>query len=826
MSLKHHSILWLIAIETLATAGYLAFLPGDPKNSILLGLSAPRLAMISFLVVILAFLVILLIKNDTVSPGIIQIIARSKSFMVIIIFLMALVCVSLIALLLPPELIAERFHAYLERLQPFVFWLWLVSLECLIYLTYQRYGFHYKNIVLTSVLRRVFMISILVLAFLWILIAVTGLGQTLDPVGWRELGTPLLAWQFWLSLAIGLIFWPLERKLKNKPARFPWMVDLVIIVVVYCLAVGLWSSQPLPNSYFSPEPRPPNSEVYPYSDAIYYNLAAESVTIGEGLYGHTVTPRPLFLAFLAIIVNAARGDYSQIIFYQTFLLAFIPVILYFIGKHILGRPAGIAIGLMAILREMTAITATSDVQLSNSRLLMADLPALLMVLLFTLTVISWLKGDGDSWIHAALAGGSLGLAMLVRTQVVILVPFILIMVIWQFRPAKKTILIQSLIFITSLILVVTPWVIRNAGLTGKFIFDDPFTQTDVLQSRYQVGAPEDGQGGSILSAVVNQPGQVLQFVLNHFLRNEIGTVFVTPPQRGVGTWDLLYSESSFWRQPFVSLTPSQGIQLAVILIGLALGIGSATARWGLPGLVPLLINLAYTLGNGLARNSSGRYNLPVDWIGYFYLTLAVFQLAAWIQQLIGKPAERGPNIRLVIPTGSMAEWQKLTLAAILLLMVGSFIPLVESVFPERYQPLNTDSAKELMASWQVTDRNGMLGSVDDPVILYGRELFPRFYKPGVGEQGSNWVAYAPLDFCRMGFVMVGADGISQVIVTLDKPPQMFPNRMDAIVIGTKSEAEVNGKMIEFTSARWIILHTSPVTIVEGLTEPPQKCRLK
>ena len=58
-------------------------------------------------------------------------------------------------------------------------------------------------------------------------------------------------------------------------------------------------------------------------------------------------------------------------------------------------------------------------------------------------------------------------------------------------------------------------------------------------------------------------------------------------------------------------------------------------------------------------------------------------------------------------------------------------------------------------------------------LRYGRELFPRFYRPGDGELGSKWAAYAPYDYCRMGFEFIDTDQIGAVVVTLDRPSRVF-----------------------------------------------------
>lgn len=824
--------LWLLAVESAWVMVYLIILPRDPKNSLLFGFSGQRLVLIGMMLVmdiVFTILGVLCGKKPGLYQHLSNLIQRPRFFNSALLILSFIWLAALVASQYPLALIDEQFHAYFERLHPILIWLWVVTLETVIFLTYAHFGFHFEQIKLPKSFRTAYFVISGLFALTWVVIAISGLGQTPDPVSWRELGSPLLAWQFWLAILCGCLLFLFEVKFRPKPIG--WHLDAFLLLGLYTLALIMWLNQPLQNSYFSPESRPPNNEVYPYSDAIYYNLAAESVTAGEGLYSSSVTPRPYFLTILAYIVEAANGNYGQIIQLQTFLLALLPLALYLLGKQFAGRSVGLAVGMMAVFREVDAILATPDIQLSNSKMIMADLPTLLMMIVFTLLLVDWLKHKRNPLIRAALTGGCLGLVMLFRTQAVILLPFVLAMVWWQQRANHMIWVKQSVIFIAALGLMVSPWIIRNYTLTGQVVFDDPQTQTGLLQSRYQFD--EDGTSGivqtdgSILQALIHQPGKVFQFVANHFLRNEIGTILVTPPQRFIGTWGLLFSETPYWSEPAFNVTVWQGLQLALILACSALGIASAFSRWGLPGLAPLVINLAYTLGNALARNSGGRYNLPVDWIGYFYLAIGIFQIVCWCSLLLGNKSSGMPMEASSTPKTDFVDWKKLSLTAILILLVGAWIPLTEAIFPQKYTRIEAAQLGEVLTDW-VVDPNAIqtTATQSDAVILFGRELYPRFYKPGVGEAGSNWVAYAPLDFCRMGFVLIGPDDIAQVIVTLDKPPLYFPNRSDVIVVGIKTTADVKEQPIEYIQAKWIIFKGNPSVIVEGLESPPDKCRLK
>ncbi len=817
----------ILALESLAVAVYLANLPGDPKNSVLLGFSAQRLALMAGMIAAAGLFGFLALGKKTIW---VEKLAGGRVYLTATVILSTLFLVGFCITQLPRSLIDPALLAYYERLYPLLLWLWIVSLEAVLYLTWLRFGWSLKP---DGSRKRILQISLIaagVFLIVAIFILVTRFGLNADSEGWRKMGSPLLAWQIGLAVASGLILLLLDRhiaSLSNRWARFS--LDTGLMLALYVLALALWLPQPLQNSYFSPEPRLPNQEVYPYSDALYYGLASESVTIGTGLYGGEVTPRPFYLTVLSYLTAAAQGDYGRIITLQTFLLALVPVFLYLVGKQLMGRPLGFAIGLLGVFRELNAILSTHYIELSHSKLIMADMPTLLAILVLTWLMILWWKGNQTNPLWAMGVGGALGWVMLFRTQAVLLLPFILILILVQTPRKWKTWLARMGLFCAGLLLMIAPWLIRNYALTGQIVFDDPTTQTQFLQGRLGMDESAVEEDKSFIEIALQNPGAILSFTANHFMRNEIGTLFVTPPQRFVETVDTVMTEYPFWRDDRIDLTFGQGVLLIVTLGLMAIGIGSLYSRLGWVGLIPLAVNGIYTLSNALARNSSGRYNLPADWVGYVYLAAGLLQVGGWI--LLGLN-RLSPETQITSPSPveatpdkiSMRKWVTLVIT---LILVGSLIPITEMVFPKRYEALTRADIPTLLKDWGVDPAAAKtLLAEPDVTFIYGRELYPRYYRPGDGEMGSNWVAYAPLDFCRMGFVITGPAGIDQAVVMLDRPPRSFPNRSDTLVLGRISSAEVRGKPVEYLQADLIILRGNPPVVVEGLREAPARCRLQ
>ncbi len=214
--------------------------------------------------------------------------------------------------------------------------------------------------------------------------------------------------------------------------------------MIWLSAVLLWGSQPISPGFFATPPRAPNYEVYPFSDAAFYDFHAQSMLIGLGFRGDAIPPRPLYIVFLAISHLIAGQNYSAVVLVQTMLLAFFPVTVFWIGKKLISNSVGIVSALFIILREWTSIVSTpftSDI--SNSKLLFADLPAALVISLVVLMSIIWLQNP-HRHVHSLLAGGILGISLLIRTQIIIVLPVMLIF-FWIALFKQKTTIKSSLL---------------------------------------------------------------------------------------------------------------------------------------------------------------------------------------------------------------------------------------------------------------------------------------------------------------------------------------------------------------------------------------------
>jgi hypothetical protein len=310
-------------------------------------------------------------------------------------------------------------------------------------------------------------------------------------------------------------------------------------------------------------------------------------------------------------------------------------------------------------------------------------------------------------------------------------------------------------------------------------------------------------------------------VSNHFIRNVICTLLVIPPILNGNTLDFLYNDTDWWNTPILSLNPSEILGVIIILTIITFGIIKTYKRAGFSGLIPLLLFIAYNLSNGLARNSGGRYNLPIDWVGYTYFSIGLLYIFQSIYMLIKPKSSKIdalPNSQVSIRRGN---WGKNYAYIILFVFISSLIPITESIFPKQFNSLtNVEINNIVKQDSQLSTYVGRLLSDPTKSVIHGKELYPRFYLAGQGEPGSAWVAYSKQQYDRLGFQVIYSGGRSDVIYSTKNIPEYFPNRSEIILIGDFQTAYIGDKAEKYFAPDLILfLNTDPFVYYSTQTIP-------
>jgi hypothetical protein len=704
-----------------------------------------------------------------------------------------------------------------QRLSPLLWYLWILSLQAFLFLLILYRGFHPVTLASHKAVNIATLSAFSVLLFLSLFIALTRLGVTPDPAYWGEPGVPLLGWQFAVALiggigVLGLTF--------SVPAR---RTDFVLPCGIYLLALALWLSVPtdvLANSFYMPI-NPPTFQPFPYSDAGYYDQMAHSLLIGHPYQG-TIPTRPLYIFVLTVLHLLFGENYRNILTGQALVLATIPVALYYLGKKLHSRLAGVTIALFFIFRELTTLLVSSSTRVSNTKTLLVDLPTLLLLILACWFTIRWLEQKTEK--NALIAGGMFGLLLLLRTQSMLVLPLILLLALLVLGWKNKSFYLLSSFFFLGLISTILPWLLHNYLQTGQLAFDAPF-QYKVIASQYAYTGNLDintfdfegkGLGQVLIEFALKDPAFVFSFIANHFLATQIHGLLVLPlikPYNGIFEPINLY-----WMEWRGTLEWYNLLLIIFYLAMIALGLGSVWRRWRWIGLSPLAFSGGYALATAIGRFSGWRYDLPADWVWYFYFGIGFAELLQQAALVFGAKEEsfrlEQNGAQSTLAPGARADLYGLFGISILFAFLGALPWLITNIASPRYADTDQTLLRQQIASIPNAplDRIDAFASQADASIQTGRVLYPRFFSKENGLASANpWPAYALREYPRIGFLLLNQSSLSVVFPTKRLPE--FPHARDAIVVGCKHD--------DYLEARWIFF--PELDLVYASEELPETC---
>ncbi len=696
----------------------------------------------------------------------------------------------------------------LLRVTPIIAWMTWAAFINLVFLSRLKSGsdqsFESKY---KKPFRRALLISFLLIAILVLFLGATGLGMKSDITGWDFPGTPLLFSQIIAAVIFGLFIFFLLIRSQKIPA---W----VVFILLWIVAASLWIAEPMHATHYSLEPTAPNYEHTPNSDAALLVVNSENLLTGEGF--QLTVEKPLYNVFLSLWLTLGDHQYNRVVNFQILVLALFPAVVYLVAAIMNQRLAGIILGGMLILREQNAIALSNRINVSNSKMIMTDFPAALGVSVFVLIFLLWLRQPQKKNM-ALIAGGALGAMILLRSQAIIFLPVVGLILLLEFWKKWKFVFSAVLLFFLGMLAFILPWMVRNWRVVGEFGYSQPM-QAVYLDSQYtfEPGVfdladvlPEDRieQGfGNARQFALKNPGYVVQFIANHFFHNEVSAILALPVRFDIAE-TLLSNFSpllgqSFNRRTYVDNLPFWDFQdrwqgewstgamiiLGMNLIIICLGLSASwqSARW--LGLAPLLFHFGYSFSSAIARVSGSRFILPVDWIFFWYFAIGITVL---MQGLFKFGVLQSKDESPLLEDGYAKE-SKPVRVLLVILFLGALIPIIEILPPARY-PENEPAALMASMNFESTDycdQDGQPIDIEKNVVTLGRVLFPRFYQADEGySRTSTWVAQNYFPFPRLGFYLAGPNN-SNVIFPTESAPQYFPTGADAIVVGSQEDGYI------------------------------------
>ena len=691
--------------------------------------------------------------------------------------------------------------SFYQRLSPLLWLLLVLAIQSAIFLTYLKHGFHPQAF---AERKPVYLSALPVFTFLFfvfLFVAWTGIGVTADTGYWGEPGAAVLGWQFVISVLVGFLF------LLPVALRFSSSVFRVFLpLAIYLTACTLWLSVPvevLKSSFYAPID-PPTYMALPYSDAGFYDYLSQSLLIGTNYLG-SIPPRPFYVIFLAALHFFFGQNYPAVISAQTMTLALFPVALYFLGRKLHSPAAGVTVALFAIFRELVSLWISSNTRAANSKMFTTDFPTAMALAFLCLVLVWWL--ERCDFRSTLVAGGFFGLILLFRTQSLLILPVVFILAWFAYQRKTKEWIAAGIVFAVVMIVTVLPWLTHNYTVVGQFTFDDP-RQTAIIYSQYsftgnldlsQYDPEKESAGQRIVSFTLANPAYVARFITTHILNTEIGGLLALPL---IEEFESLSAPVNlYWFTWDGSLAWYNAALLLIYLAIIAVGLASTWRRMRWVGLLPLAVNLGYTLANGISRFSGWRYNLPVDWVIYFYFAIGVIEILGGLTLLFGSQKE------LVFPPNSQPQARPVSLKDfrpqyVLLVLAfaftGSLPWLAKGLAQPRYIAAQESMIASLEASGYKSEEVRAFLSQPEAVLVEGRLLYPRLFHKDEGMASANpWAAYKIRDFSRISFLLINdkrSDMIFRTKELLD-----FPQGADVIVLACQVDDHFEARVIDFGS---------------------------
>lgn len=786
----------------------------EPSNTYIIGLSIPRLLLVLGLLITFIFFTSITIKalgdQGWAEKTLEEWFGGGRSSRVTIWLGGISLGLGWIGCFLPPNRVGTLVNYWIS-LRPIMIFILIVSLATMAVIVIKRIRFgihdlkiskiHYPPILL-------FLVSLLILGIMFY----SGFGIRMVDDFWYGAGVPILAPQLLLTIFCGIFFLHFEKKFKRDQS------DIFIFLLIYAITAIFWVREPLQGSFLFLGPQPPNYVLYPFADAAIFDSASQFALIGQGILNGQSFERSLYSSFLVYLHILAGQDYEKLMAIQAGIFAIFPALIYLIGKSLNIRAVGFAAAIFAMWRGINSIAASNMIDMANPKMILTDFPAAIGLAIIILLTCEWLKSPAQKSYYPLWIGGAIGFALILRTNILILLVFMPLYAFFRLWPDKKRWLISSVLIMVGMIAITLPWELRNQS-RGGILYGSYLTKFQyVIQQRYLSpskpgGAlPQPNEQGLALFSFKNTNvilemsrnatdsaqntricDNVFCFAPNHFLHNIVTSILILPTSFQMD--DLKHTVKDaypYWRPDWDgSFTVSALFFFVLNIFFIVIGVSIAWSKLHMPGLTPFAVFIFYDISSGLARTSGGRYLVPIDWIISIYFLLGVFQLIIWFANAIGikwelfSTALKG-DVSQSIDSRNLSSFVVILAA---LFGLGSLIPLSESFQQPRYK--NIDVTQALLDHEQAVTSAGMsISDIDlflkntNAELLIGRILYPRYYPIDRGE--IFLYPFVSMGFPRTAFTLIGPNGDQGVILPGDVP-KYFPHAADALVLGCNEE---------------------------------------
>lgn len=851
--------LWafVAGFEGIVTAFFLVREPSEVERALAFGLSAERLLIVISVLLLALFLVVVAVAhfyrriswNETINTS-----PKTVRYVLTGVFILELLILHILFLI--PDYHFPVLSGYLSRLKPAMIWLALIFAQTFIFLA--CFGALSLESIKDYRGSKSTILTILWVGIIWGFVATTGIGIIPDDYYWNVAGVPLLAGQVWIAVGVTIIGWFLHgRFLAGK--SLVQTASIMIFIGIWIIAAIVWINIPLGPTFNAPGPYLPTREFYPFVDAAFYDLGAQSAVYGKGLFFGNFMDRGLLSGFLALIHKLFGQNYLTVVGVQSAVFAIFPGLLYLLGEKLHSKSAGVMAATLAILKVANMITGGKFIGTSHPKLMLTEFPTGIVLAFVSIFLVKWLLEGNSKAYNLASVGAAIGVGILLRHNVFFMFPVVFMMGIVIWRQHWKLALRDVFFIAAAFFITISPWMWRNQRVAGEpFFFLLHFDR--VIDERYQ---PQSNFEQVL--PVSNIPSRSLQvrasisqttasdmldlnqyqFIPRHFVHNIIASVLILPPSPVLDDFRHVIDQYPYWgRMGNASLgdiSTSMGLFLAANLVILSLGFGSAWKRVGFVALVPLAVFLFYNLASAFARTSGGRYIVPVDWVIYFYYAISLTEIIRFCISAIGFQAADffGASSAHKNEGGDeKLNWGKAGLSVLPFFLVVAMLPIIEFASPGAKPLEKKEALIQRLDELSFFDSSGLLQleveeflKNPDALIISGRGFYPRYYSYNQGESilPGQITPYTPREFPRLVFTLLLPDTNKTVLLPIDDPRLNFPDAAEVIVGGcqvSQTQGDLLSTYLTYIDAAFVVILDEPGEIYIRVPEAPLLCPLR
>ena len=655
-------------------------------------------------------------------------------------------------------------------------------------------------------------------------------------------GFPILDYQVAITLIgiIGvfiLIRWLVDKWEKGKKLS----VIAVDIMIILCLIVGSFlitnSTPVIPNSFID-QPRPPNYTIAPNLDAEIYERTSQSLLamgrmqtyIGEG-DNLSIGRRPLLALYLALLHQVTGLGHDDILSIQLLFFSLVPVLIYIFTKNLHNRISATVAAVLMIFRHQNGLLLAHNVWGgANLQMIMSDFPAMMIVILFLILSIKWIKNFNENSLFPIIPGGIIGLGLLIRQEVLVLLPMVCIAALLGRTPRFKIILKQFFLLFISTVVVITPWITRNYVETGKIFLDKPSNRIEKIIHSISFGISDANKTDQDnlpvvderdvlpidLSSSATDTNQLTHFQLvgNHYA-NAFPQLFLYLPNNPLGLnldylqkmvnrnlektyGGVLYSPYKYAKSlPYWWFDQWDGkidgkswIYLSGVVGLISVGIYGVwkKERWIIS--LPLLAIFGMITIYALIQASGGRWLQTVDWLSAMFLSIGLVELSShaldyWTGKGIMKQKVSGPDI-LKQYRDTPLSGATISFIFLGIVLLGASPVIAEIVIPNHYP----ESEMEFRLSSVLDEENPSLTNSNRDMlrnfldqggeVIYGRALYPRYFPPDASMMTTNQRTFPS----STTFTIAGTE-LNFVVLPSMESPISFPHGSDVLTFGCR-----------------------------------------